>query len=66
MAAEFRASFDEMAHQSELDDLRKEVDALRSGATSSMGLGGGGPRGELRRANGVRRHQRWVLSAARV
>jgi sec-independent protein translocase protein TatB len=31
MAAEFRASFDEMARQSELDDLRKEVDALRRG-----------------------------------
>ena len=38
MAAEFRASFDEMAHQSELDDLRKQVDALRAGAKSSMGL----------------------------
>jgi sec-independent protein translocase protein TatB len=31
MAAEFRASFDEMARQSELDELRKEVDALRRG-----------------------------------
>lgn len=31
MANEFRASFDEMARQSELDDLRKEVEALRSG-----------------------------------
>src|SRR3954462_14019402 len=31
MAAEFRASFDEMARQSELDDLRKEVEALRRG-----------------------------------
>lgn len=30
MAAEFRASFDEMARQSELDELRKEVQALRS------------------------------------
>jgi len=30
MAAEFRASFDEMARQSELDDLRKEVQALRA------------------------------------
>ena len=39
MAAEFRASFDEMARQSELDELRKEVDALRSGATSAVGLG---------------------------
>ena len=31
MANEFRSSFDEMARQSELDDLRKEVEALRSG-----------------------------------
>ena len=30
MAAEFRASFDEMARQSELDELRKEVEALRN------------------------------------
>lgn len=29
MAAEFRASFDELARQSELDELRREVDALR-------------------------------------
>ena len=31
LAAEFRASFDEMARQSELDELRKEVEAIRSG-----------------------------------
>ncbi|HEX5377614.1 MAG TPA: Sec-independent protein translocase protein TatB [Phenylobacterium sp.] len=31
MANEFRASFDEMARQSELDDLRKEVEAMRKG-----------------------------------
>lgn len=31
MANEFRASFDEMARQSELDELRREVEALRSG-----------------------------------
>jgi sec-independent protein translocase protein TatB len=30
MAAEFRASFDELARQSELDALRKEVEALRT------------------------------------
>jgi sec-independent protein translocase protein TatB len=30
MAAEFRASFDELARQSELDELRREVEALRS------------------------------------
>ena len=34
MANEFRASFDEMARQSELDELRKEVQALRN--TSGM------------------------------
>jgi sec-independent protein translocase protein TatB len=44
MAAEFRASFDEMARQSELDELRREVEALRTGAPlkTEMGLGGGG------------------------
>ena len=31
LAGEFRASFDEMARQSELDDLRREVEALRDG-----------------------------------
>lgn len=31
MANEFRSSFDEMARQSELDELRKEVEALRRG-----------------------------------
>jgi len=31
MASEFRASFDEMARQSELDELRREVQALRTG-----------------------------------
>ncbi|MDP3660809.1 Sec-independent protein translocase protein TatB [Phenylobacterium sp.] len=31
MAAEFRASFDEMARQSELDELRAEVEAMRRG-----------------------------------
>lgn len=32
MANEFRASFDEMARQSELDELRKEVEAMRAAA----------------------------------
>lgn len=36
MAAEFRASFDEMARQSELDDLRKEVEALRRGHVDEL------------------------------
>lgn len=31
MAADFRSSFDELARQAELDELRKEVDALRRG-----------------------------------
>ena len=31
MANDFRASFDEMARQSELDELRREVEAMRSG-----------------------------------
>ena len=39
MAAEFRASFDDMARQSELDDLRKEVEALRSGQVASFETG---------------------------
>ena len=30
LAAEFRSSFDELARQSELDELRKEVEALRN------------------------------------
>ncbi len=37
MASEFRASFDDMARQSELDDLRKEVEALRSGQMMPLG-----------------------------
>jgi sec-independent protein translocase protein TatB len=39
MANEFRSSFDEMARQSELDDLRKEVEALRSGQGAMYPLG---------------------------
>lgn len=44
MAAEFRASFDELARQSELDELRREVNALRTAkpldvATSQLGGG---------------------------
>ena len=33
MANEFRNSFEDMARQSELDELRKEVEALRTGGT---------------------------------
>jgi len=36
MASEFRASFDEMARQSELDELRKEVEAMRSGQLTDI------------------------------
>ena len=36
MANEFRASFDEMARQSELDELRKEVEAMRRGQLSDI------------------------------
>ncbi len=36
MAAEFRASFDEMARQSELDELRKEVEAMRHGQLTDI------------------------------
>ena len=36
MASEFRASFDEMARQSELDELRREVEAMRSGQLTDM------------------------------
>lgn len=39
MANEFRSSFDEMARQSELDELRKEVEALRRGSSGMMPLG---------------------------
>ena len=35
MTNEFRASFDEMARQSELDELRKEVEAMRNAANSA-------------------------------
>lgn len=46
MASEFRASFDDMARQSELDDLRREVEAMRNArfadivpeATSHVGV----------------------------
>ncbi len=43
MAAEFRASFDEMARQSELDELRKEVEAMRNAQFSDMTTHMGGP-----------------------
>jgi len=50
MAAEFRASFDELARQSELDELRKEVQALRTGNPIDFVAGqatGGGVLGDI-------------------
>ena len=38
MAAEFRASFDEMARQSELDELRREVEAMRNAAHEPLAV----------------------------
>lgn len=35
LAADFRASFDEMGRQAELDELRKEVEALRSNSVGA-------------------------------
>ena len=45
MASEFRASFEDMARQSELDELRKEVEAMRSGqfSATSGDMPGAGP-----------------------
>jgi sec-independent protein translocase protein TatB len=42
LADEFRHSFDEMARQSELDELRREVEALRQGKLSDANGGGEG------------------------
>jgi sec-independent protein translocase protein TatB len=38
MASDFRASFEDMARQSELADLRKEVEAMRSAAADTVSL----------------------------
>jgi sec-independent protein translocase protein TatB len=38
MASDFRASFEDMARQSELDELRKEVEAMRSAAATTVSL----------------------------
>jgi sec-independent protein translocase protein TatB len=47
MAAEFRASFDELARQSELDELRKEVQALRTASPIDYVAGPPGAGGVL-------------------
>jgi sec-independent protein translocase protein TatB len=36
MAADFRTSFDDMARQSELEDLRREVEQMRASATEAI------------------------------
>jgi sec-independent protein translocase protein TatB len=36
MAADFRTSFDDMARQSELEDLRREVEQMRAKATEAI------------------------------
>lgn len=36
MAADFRTSFEDMARQSELEDLRKEVEAMRASTTQAV------------------------------
>ena len=38
MANDFRASFDDMARQSELDELRREVEAMREKASDPLGM----------------------------
>jgi len=43
MAAEFRASFDEMARQSELDELRKEVEQMRKAQAGDLAALAGSP-----------------------
>jgi sec-independent protein translocase protein TatB len=47
MAAEFRASFDELARQSELDELRKEVQSLRTASPIDYVAGPPGAGGVL-------------------
>jgi sec-independent protein translocase protein TatB len=39
LASEFKKSFDDMARQSELDELRKEIEALRSHQTMETAPG---------------------------
>jgi sec-independent protein translocase protein TatB len=40
MAMEFRSSFDELARQSELDELRREVEAMRRAAHDPVAVAG--------------------------
>lgn len=47
MAADFRASFDDMARQTELDDLRKEVEAMRQATQAEIAKGEAAVREEV-------------------
>lgn len=47
MAADFRASFDDMARQTELDDLRKEVEAMRQATQAEIAKGEAAVRDEV-------------------
>ena len=38
MASDFRASFEDMARQTEVDDLRRQVEEMRAKASDPMGL----------------------------
>jgi sec-independent protein translocase protein TatB len=47
MAAEFRSAFDEMARQSELDELRKEVEAMRKAQQADVAAAAGAAQAEF-------------------
>ena len=65
LAAEFRASFDEMARQSELDELRKEVEALRRGTTEPPAPTWRGPSAPSTRTSPCRVRRRGPLTRSR-
>jgi sec-independent protein translocase protein TatB len=53
MASEFRASFDEMARQAELDELRKEIESLKgSGLGGDLDIARGDVEGTFRALDG--------------
>ena len=58
MAAEFRACFDELARQSELDELRREVEALRTARPLDFAAHGHGRAGRGLRHQGRPRRRR--------
>jgi sec-independent protein translocase protein TatB len=47
MAADFRASFDDMARQSELDELRKEIESMRAERVDPVGWAADSFKGDL-------------------